>query len=181
MALAPSPTQAWRSATWRPRNGSMSVRGGRPSLLDYQYRIKEQLDSLCRRRRTTARARPSASQPAFSVGLTLQGPNLNPPSPFSSTRLRPHLSTPTSKLLVPFALVNHFISFCISDQSLLPCLSACFRSRANSYSVLSFIDLSNLFSLLDTYHRTPRMPQEGYEDTGSLTLWLQASACPAPS
>lgn len=55
----------------------------------YQGLSRDSL-TLCRRRRTTARARPSASQPALFGWPHAAGSNLNPPSPFSSTRLRPH-------------------------------------------------------------------------------------------
>lgn len=125
-ALAFLASQAWRSATWRPRNGSRSVRRGRPFSC-CQGRSRDSL-TLCRRRRTAASpsppsrqpARPPASPPALSVGLTLPGPNLTQSalSFLINTRPRPHQHPNLSHSTLSPSYTSH--SPCISVPSRIP-------------------------------------------------------------
>lgn len=102
------------------------VRSSWPAMSAISARVPSR-DSLtlCRRRRTTARARPSASQPALFGWPHAAGSNLNPPSPFSSTRLRPH----------PRSYLNHSHLFPSYSSHSSPIF------RTVSYFLMSFFTL----------------------------------------
>lgn len=125
----------------------------------YQCLVQGDSLTLCRRRRTTtARARPSASQPAALFGWPhAAGSNLNPPSPFSSTHAFALIHAHIYFILACF-LRSHLILLPILGLSTVSlCLSLRFHSRARHSFFRSSVQTFNF----------PHITSETVQDTGT--------------